>query len=124
MNELLSVSRPRHQRTTSSCVLQDGSIGMKIRTAPPRIAALAALLASALFIDTAVSKPVCPADFPVVGECFSIHGRLTISASLRPRVWRIGTKRLLQVEWKGDDEDSGLTPEIAQTFRDDLGAAI
>jgi hypothetical protein len=78
--------------------------------------------APALFAPTAHAGTGCPEEFKTVGECFAARGRPSISASLRARIWRIGTKRIVQVEPVGDRSE--LPDDLTEVFKRDIGAIV
>jgi hypothetical protein len=62
-------------------------------------AALAGLLLAALPATAYAQAPACAASPLRVGDCFTVHGRLTACTSIpNARIWIIGTKRILGVE--------------------------
>src|SRR5262245_14597876 len=41
--------------------------------------------------------PTCTHNAQLVGQCFTVRGRLTVHANMRPYLWPIGTHRLLGI---------------------------
>jgi hypothetical protein len=74
-----------------------------------RATAIAAcLIAAALTSNQAgASEYRCSKDPHIIGECFSLHGRLTTMANSRIKLWRIGTNRILGVQYPGDMPEVG-----------------
>jgi hypothetical protein len=50
-------------------------------------------LAQAGFAQT----PACKGDARLIGQCFVVHGRLSVHANMRPYLWPVGTRRLLGI---------------------------
>jgi hypothetical protein len=62
-------------------------------------AAIAGLLLFAFPARAEEQTPACAASALRIGECFTVHGRLTACTSVpNARIWIIGTKRILGVE--------------------------
>ena len=83
----------------------------------PACAILSALLViAALLFDlpAAVAEPQqsCAASPRLVGQCFTVHGRLTACTSVpSARIWIVGSKRILGVaDAKGDVAGTPLLP--------------
>ena len=49
----------------------------------------------------------CEGNKLVVGECFDVHGRISISASFREELWVIGTKHILSLDYPDSYPDLG-----------------
>ena len=43
---------------------------------------------------------------------------------MTPDIWRVGTRHVLRVKAKDDDENQGLTPQIRRVFESDFQAAV
>ena len=88
-------------------------------TAPPPLAAL--LLA--LSLSTAAASE-CRDDPKRVDACFTVHGRVSIGANLRLRLWPVGTHRLLAIAYPpGGGEKDPFMPENLRALLD-LQSAI
>jgi hypothetical protein len=60
------------------------------------------------------AAPKCKGNPKVIGDCYSVHGRLTTGAdTIRLRLWPIGTKRMLGVTAGPipDDMDDPILPQ-------------
>ena len=56
----------------------------------------------------------CTQNTSLVGQCFTLHGRLSVHANMRPYLWPIGTHRLLGI---ASPEGSIIMPtEIERIF--------
>ncbi len=75
-------------------------------------AALAGLLLVALPAKADDQPPACTASPLRVGDCFTVHGRLTACTSIpNARIWIIGTKRILGIaDANGDVAGERLLP--------------
>ena len=77
----------------------------------------AGLLVAAGSVQAAERQP-CKDDPRVLERCFTVHGRLTVHANMRPYLWPVGTKRLLGIA----DPDGAIImpPELETAFASDL----
>src|SRR5260221_9249868 len=93
-----------------------------------RIHGLVAMAALSLGTATAAEPaPSCEGSPHVVGECFTVHGRLSFyNGSPGFRIWRIGTTRILgiydPVELRG--ERPWLPPAVVRALGDDVGNQV
>ena len=87
--------------------------------------ALATALSVALTATCSLAAPdppKCKGNSKLVGDCFTVHGRMREGNGSPPiRIWRIGTDRLLGVGVPGeDDPDVAWVPdEIYKKLDDD-----
>lgn len=76
------------------------------------------LLPGPMPATSASKKPVCKGNPEVVGECFTVHGRLFASNGTPSiRIWRVGTKRILGVTDGGGPETPGIPDNLSKRFR-------
>src|ERR1051326_1993374 len=80
---------------------------LSVASAPLRFQAV---IAVAGFADT----PASTQNTHLVGQCFTVQGRLSVHANRRPYLWPIGTDRLLGIA--GPDGAIIMPPEIARIF--------
>jgi hypothetical protein len=82
-----------------------------------RAALAAGLLIAAGSLQAAERQP-CKDDPRVIEQCFTVHGRLTVHANMRPYLWPVGTKRLLGI---ADLNGTIIMPrELEAAFASDL----
>ena len=58
--------------------------------------------------------PACTQNTRLVGQCFTVRGRLSVHANMRPYLWPIGTHRLLGIA--SPDGAIIMPPEIERIF--------
>ncbi len=81
---------------------------------------IAAIIGFVLFsipTNAGAQSPACAASNLLVGECFTVHGRMTSCTSVpNVRIWIVGTRRVLGVaDAKGDVAgDEVLTGKLDQ----------
>ena len=87
-----------------------------MRRALPTTLALSLLIAAGGL--QAAEKQPCMDDPRVIAQCFTVHGRLSVHANMRPYLWPVGTKRLLGIA----DPDGAviMPPELEAAFASDL----
>ena len=82
-----------------------------------RAALAAGLLIAAGSLQAAERQP-CKDDPRLLERCFTVHGRLTVHANMRPYLWPVGTKRLLGIA--DPDGTIIMPPELEAAFASDL----
>lgn len=62
----------------------------------------------------------CRSNPEVVGKCFTVHGRLSLyNGTPSPRIWRIGTKRVLGVD-ETAHEEMAMPDDLARKLNFEL----
>jgi len=89
----------------------------------PSVWMISAFLGS-LASGSSLAEGGCLDSMKIVGECRTVHGRLTL-ANGRTRIWLVGTKRLLAVASREDETPylpksaaSKLEPDTNEIFGD------
>ena len=78
------------------------------------VVAAALLLQIGIAMVGIAQTSACTQNTSLVGQCFTVHGRLSVHANMRPYLWPIGTHRLLGI---ASPEGSIIMPtEIERIF--------
>lgn len=64
-----------------------------------RLLAMACLAVIVLSYVPSAGANECRDDPEVVGQCFTVHGRVAVGADMTTDLWPVGTKRLLGIQY-------------------------
>jgi hypothetical protein len=78
------------------------------------VASAALLFQAGIAMVGFAATPACTQNTHLVGQCFTVQGRLSVHANMRPYLSPIGTHRLLGIA--GPDGAIIMPPEIARIF--------
>ena len=78
------------------------------------VASAALLFQAGIAMVGFAATPACTQNTHLVGQCFTMQGRLSVHANMRPYLSPIGTHRLLGIA--GPDGAIIMPPEIARIF--------
>lgn len=68
-----------------------------------RLLAVACLAVSVLScVPSAAAE--CQDDPEVIGQCFTVHGRVSVGANMLVTLWPVGTTRLLGIDFRPDSD--------------------